>query len=424
MRKWVPAIVQESVSWKYVIFFTLTYEDQYLPKIDIYNYEVDKKYEKDFEYHVERSRSFIDFHHGYIPVLQTSDVQRFIKRLREIIYRTYGLRKALRYFISGDYGSTLFRPHWHGILWFNDSRLGNSFGSLIRQAWSVYDKAGRTYSPIGIVDADHAYSAARYVASYVQAADHRPSIYDYRDFRPKALHSSHPSLGSLVRPLESVQAIVERGLSEITVYDPKTFAWRKTALLPNLVHRLFPRIPSFLSLSRAERHEIYRIVSSRFGYEPDQRRELLMSVMSLNSFFRDYVLHTFPYPHTVTVDQIHQKLDRIYYAVSRLYNQCSILNISFIDYDDYIASFLNKRKLSSLCKQLEYEQRYISNHGSVSALEDALNYHRHSDTSKIDPNVLDPLYFASQYVSFNKMIKRKCDNAYLEKHPEFKQFHS
>lgn len=404
----VPAILRESQCWKYCIFFTLTYQPKYRPYVYIPDYKVEDKFSQQFFALKERSEKYLSFCKGRLAVCQSSDVQKFIKRLRENTFRRFGLRSAIRYCISGDYGSTTFLPHYHGILWFNDERIASQIEWLIGRSWSVQSKTGE-FEQIGRIDVQHAYSAARYVACYTQVSDARPPIFDFRDFRPRCQHSSSPSLGSLVRPLESVESIVNSGLTEVTYYDPESFQYRKQALSPLYVRRLFPQIPSFGSLYSNERYELYRICQQALDLDKTTRDEYFDRIYLVNSFFRDYITLGF----SLTREQVVAKYDRLYYAFKRLWLQCSVLHYPLQEYDSLIERFRDNRKFKSLTKQNEYANQtsYPLEYVDLSV-------------SKVDPFLIDHDYFVSRRNKFNKLIKRKCNNAYLELHPEYKQFHS
>lgn len=414
----LPSILREGFSHKYVMFITLTYSDEFLPSIDLNNFIPDSLYRKRYENLKNLSKDFIEFYNGIIPICNYSDVQKFLKRLRSKIQYDFGEECQIRYVICGDYGSTTFRPHYHGLLFFDKPGLFSSIGQYVSQAWSVRVSNGQR-QPIGIIECESAYDAGSYVASYSQAVSELPLIYTYRDFKPKCLHSSSPSLGSLVKPVESVREIVDNGLHEITIYDPKTYAFRKVALSPSYIYRLFPTITSYASLSLSERLEIYRTFGRVQNLTPFFRRLRLKHIMNCNSFIYDYITCG----KSLTMSQIDRKLDCIYYTVKRLYVQSSSLGYSVSEYDSLIEKFYFNGSQKALKFQLEYNDRYNLNHCST-GVPSHIDCKTPSTFDNIHPLNVDPLFFNKQHSLLNSFVKRKCDNNYLEKHPEFKQFHS
>lgn len=66
------------------------------------------------------------------------DVQKFLKRLRQILARDHGFTEEIRYFAAAEYGSHTKLPHYHLILW----NMPIAFGAMdvyktVLQAWSV-----------------------------------------------------------------------------------------------------------------------------------------------------------------------------------------------------------------------------------------------------------------------------------------------
>lgn len=87
-RQWATRIIHEAKSHDHNSFVTLTYSPEHLPPGGSLNY---------------------------------SDFQRFIKRLR----KHYGGKK-IRYYVAGEYGEELQRPHYHACLFgidFSDDRV-------------------------------------------------------------------------------------------------------------------------------------------------------------------------------------------------------------------------------------------------------------------------------------------------------------
>lgn len=66
------------------------------------------------------------------------DVQKFLKRLRQILARDHGFTEEIRYFAAAEYGSHTKLPHYHLILW----NMPIAFSAMdvyktVLQAWSV-----------------------------------------------------------------------------------------------------------------------------------------------------------------------------------------------------------------------------------------------------------------------------------------------
>ncbi len=108
------------------------------------------------------------------------DIQRFIKRFRHL-KRDYGISiPKFKYFIASEYGSTTYRPHYHGIIFGVDMMRCSAFKPYVA---TVKVEGNRRYpvysSPIlekvwsnGFVSIDFVTPATvRYVAKYILKMD-------------------------------------------------------------------------------------------------------------------------------------------------------------------------------------------------------------------------------------------------------------
>lgn len=91
--------------------------------------------------------------------LVKSDLQKFFKRLRKLIYP-----KKIKYFACGEYGPETLRPHYHAIIFgWEPKEVYKSVGQRkssveLQQTWSFGNH------DFGFVEAD----SCKYVASYIE----------------------------------------------------------------------------------------------------------------------------------------------------------------------------------------------------------------------------------------------------------------
>ena len=195
---------------KYAIFITLTYDNEHVPALS-------RSSENSKWYHLNRTKRNSDgtlctpiVHYSdmvgmhelmsrgqKIPdvygVLWQQDVIDFKKRLLQRIYRRFiqheegtsefkaaKKKYEVRFFISGEYGETFLRPHYHGVLWTDNEEVANylvgttkrfvkrtnggyvqqSYGNL-SACWKMCDSSNLNVQPLSTNN-----NTASYVASY------------------------------------------------------------------------------------------------------------------------------------------------------------------------------------------------------------------------------------------------------------------
>ena len=113
-----------------------------------------------------------------IPYCNTSDCQKFLKRLRFHSKDKYN--EEIRFYGVSEYGPRTYRPHWHLLLFFNSDELTSSIQQLVSESWSY----GRTTCELSRG------GSSSYVASYVNSNVCLPSLYvQHKEIRARSLHS-------------------------------------------------------------------------------------------------------------------------------------------------------------------------------------------------------------------------------------------
>lgn len=216
--------------FKYTVFFTLTYANEYVPRFR-YVLRNDKRYGKYYSFHpvarflpyyhkkdihhkfkhnltnirfntlIYKDSVYKDFCHyhkkfgvDFIPsisrkqkcndgeILSVSklDLQLFFKRFRNLLKTRYEISEKVQYFVVAEYGPKTFRPHYHGLLYFNDRRTFEVYSDALHSAW-LY----------GRID----FSTSRgkcggYCAKYVNSVATLPHILQVSSFLPFKIHSN------------------------------------------------------------------------------------------------------------------------------------------------------------------------------------------------------------------------------------------
>lgn len=140
----------------------------------------------------------IDECRNEVLVLNPYDQNLFFKRLRKLIAEKYN--EKICYYLVSEYGGRTYRPHWHGILFFNSDELTSSICELVSTSWSY----GRTDCSLSRG------SAAGYVASYINSFVDLPDFFNrHKEIRPRSYHSKGLSVNSLFRQSSDISEIQE-----------------------------------------------------------------------------------------------------------------------------------------------------------------------------------------------------------------------
>lgn len=140
----------------------------------------------------------IDECRNEVLVLNPYDQNLFFKRLRKLIAERYD--EKICYYLVSEYGGRTYRPHWHGILFFNSDALTSSICELVSKSWSY----GRTDCSLSRG------SAAGYVASYINSFVDLPDFFiRHKEIKPRSYHSKGLSVNSLFSQSSDISKVQE-----------------------------------------------------------------------------------------------------------------------------------------------------------------------------------------------------------------------
>lgn len=237
-----------------------------------------------------------------VGVLYYPDVQLFFKRLRITLKRNekYSIlgcnTRKLYYFVTGEFGETFSRPHWHIILFvpkFENSLL-SKWREVISQSWLLADYK-LTYDNV-----DFAIAAASYASSYVNCSSEISPFFQNADFRPCWHYSydfgfDHDSF-SLSSLLDSIK---KRDLRYTSVVIPKNGKSRVvTSTIPSYVtNRWFPPFKGFCNLSYEEIIDALSVPSNVIKY----KKKLGLSDIEISDYIN--MVHRFAYRFKLATTQ-------------------------------------------------------------------------------------------------------------------------
>lgn len=281
----------EAQSHKYTYFFTLTYDDVYIPKAyaayipeiqQVKYYDCTKRPLKTKKNGITRYKYFNCFHNCIATITGVTDLDNYIlwlsKATRSFKYgsdndfakghiirycRKQDIQcffKRFRYYLGkicdssvsfycvAEYGPRSFRPHYHVILYFDDPLLVENLEGLLNKSWQFGDVRR-------IEAAKSANACGQYVAGYCNSFTTLPRYLDADGIRPFSLHSQHfgAKLNTYLR--DTMYKDPQRATGETNLPSP----FGKYTYFPNVYHqsRLFPRCYRYEQQNIAGKYQLY-----------------------------------------------------------------------------------------------------------------------------------------------------------------------
>lgn len=238
-NEWSMRVATEIEYNPYTIFFTLTYNNHYLPKLLVKNFLNDEGFVThrlavsnhpdnirfDSVRDVVREDNIVvplsvydpfrfditNFEpKDFINYMSKRDVQLWLKLLRrdiETYLRPNDKGNAFRYYIISEIGPTTRRCHAHGLLFCSSREISEYLlQHSLYENWKMCDEVRfrlfTRYTDSG---------AASYVSNYVSSVNSLPSYYRNRSVRPWRLASKAPSIGYSEYDFAQVQEKVSGG---------------------------------------------------------------------------------------------------------------------------------------------------------------------------------------------------------------------
>lgn len=148
---------------KYCSFVTLTYDETFLPIVDVsrlfsafdgevvdlqQNYDFNEDFSTPTVVNTEELRNSVilynkhrafykanfsvnrnvTYENNQVAVLVNRHLQLFIKRFRKYVSTKYN--EKIRYYAIGEYGTQSLRPHWHILFFYSSSQLARDFENV------------------------------------------------------------------------------------------------------------------------------------------------------------------------------------------------------------------------------------------------------------------------------------------------------
>lgn len=271
----------ESLSHKYSMFITLTYNNISLPRMQLR--AVNRYIDSESGDIVDTNEQFNliditqrlgtqglvlgrtpDFYMCYetlskktelprkiLPHLSKYDAQLFLKRLRRNLDKYYLAKYGtnapqIRYYLVGEYGPIHFRPHYHVILWFSDDETYKVIRQILFKSW-----------PFGRIDCQKSLGkCADYVAKYLNSNMSLPDVFKFQRTRPFAIHSTHLGEKVLAMPREKIYSDEFESVVKHSI--PCSFGISEVLLWRSLKTFYFPKCKGYSTKSEQERLYTYK----------------------------------------------------------------------------------------------------------------------------------------------------------------------
>ena len=293
-----------------------------------------------------------------IAVLSKSDIQKFYKRLRyyidydpdNLLFNVPKEERHFRYYICGEYGPTTFRPHYHGIVFCDSFQVSSAIRSCyIYKAWSFCVQGKSERESIGKVDVQYARDAAGYVSSYVSSFYSLPRILANGCFKPFRLYSKSPTLGVSETEIKKVFDSITRGfVTEIQQSVNKEGRVTSDVRLfsRSLISWLFPRCTNFR------------------GYKKDSATLAAIYFPCFEKFSRkeDLKFSKFHYnPVRLNKDGDEGWFDETnVHCARRARLVCDMFHLAYVDYIDLLVKCYSLMEQYSLNESLRRFEEYSS----------------------------------------------------------------
>lgn len=317
--------------------------------------------------------------HNIVPILWYPDLQKFIKRLRALIKKTFDVE--FRYFAIGEYGTNSLRPHWHILLCHNSSELHRIFDDVVELPYStpenprecstfLYNSKVWQYGDLVTTTTDKGLSS--YLASYVNQPADFPRI--LAPFGQKTFHSIF--LGEH-RDFEQVSSLFRESnfeqLCSTSVKDSHGF--ERVVSVPSSSYARFNiRLTSIDIQDFKTSYDLLFQASRSVNQYLQETGEIVnpfneSSLYSFYTWFRSLTPRSsvlFKYFDIVVSPAFMQRntlnpLFQLIYGYKKLYKMSYILGLTPYQYLFQLSKFrswLDLRNLSTLFEMLEIDDNY------------------------------------------------------------------
>lgn len=312
--------------------------------------------------------------------------------------------EKITYYLVGEYGTKSLRPHFHLLLFFNDTNTLQALRENIPAVWSY----GRTDCQLATG------SSSSYVASYVSNNSLLPEIYRNKHIRPRSKHSIHFGFKSMEDNKEKIQPSSPLfSLSFSFLADGK----EKSCLFTNsFINTLYPKTLGFNHTDARLLLQRYTVIKKALRIYPYASllkcaSHIYWDICQGNfpQFLADCGYNSSDFDIRVHGDYAlkESSIYRLLLISQKFINLCKLQNFSYVDYLSVIIDFYNKKSYTHL-KELYTTLEEISN---ISFYNDVIkDYFTDPDSVYSCSSSYYKTIYNDEVILFNNNIKHKTLN--------------
>ena len=399
--------------------------------------------DSDRHYFVNRLNS----HHTCLPHASVYDVQLFKKRLNTYIRREItGKYQNFRSVFVSELGPDTFRPHYHGVLWFDDARIAEKLEVLVSRAWS-----DKFHCSLGYTSTSPSRGKiTSYIAKYIVKPSHLPSFYEHPALRNFLLSSRRPPIGMLLESEKKIRKIFDRAAPSKIEFEKRgdLYVPKSVSIGQNIENRLFPKCLSFGQISDFDRVKLYKIAIQNDDVLPYKLWSSRLIRRCVEGDFK-YLNHRFPdVPFidrviyglrsnylwfkkdylSILIMYVTRNLDKerslhyLYSVSSRVFHQAKVFDVSVDKYIEQILKFQSYNKPQFVLKNFyrmqnevlkrypDYDIRYFY----------PLTYMNEGFDPSCAPDSV--VYLSDQRMKYEESLKNRKASQYREKKLKYNDY--
>lgn len=319
--------------------------------------------------------------HDVFPYVCKSDIQKFIKKLRQKILRKYGEKTQekdtqghykrvladefkIRYFIASEYGPCTYRPHYHGIIWFDSEELLQDIDEILYSSWQKCDKDNFS---VELVNS----SAPQYVAKYVSGYVDLPKVLGTKLTKPFNVHSKSTDSSIDYFDFEKVQEIISEPYMEYPVRENGKDAPVLRTIPLEVLNRYFPKCKGYSESSITRKLSVY----GQFRDIEERTGERYQDVLKKNGIkiYKTYTTDDEYYRIAFIDNDSNYRISRRYAinqedinpqdikAAKACYKWCQHFGITTREYVLLLDNIYHKRAMYNLRSYFEQQSLFMEN---------------------------------------------------------------